>query len=226
MPRVNYRDVKDRFTHINAPFVRCEFSLPDNDGFYAVSVYPWWEHPQYVEAKANKSNWGFDYGDEAYKTVTVYPMGLRQAHVSQLSEVTDWGFTQEHPLLWQYEESAQIVCNEPLSLERWMQISQAAQKRLNGQIEQEYLAKYVSLEMIHRWGGQGSFTLGSLPRPLFIAVKVALDEHKVSYFAPYVPELTELPVLFLIHENDYIIADDFEVDVPEFVHKPEWFRPR
>lgn len=35
-----------------------------------------------------------------------------------------------------------------------------------------------------------------------------------------------MPVLFLIDGHDYIIADDFEVDVPEFLHKPEWFRPR
>jgi hypothetical protein len=29
----------------------------------------------------------------------------------------------------------------------------------------------------------------------------------------------------LIDDDEYIIAEDFEVDVPEFVHEPEWFQP-
>ena len=45
------------------------------------------------------------------------------------------------------------------------------------------------------------------------------------------PDSTGLPriphpaVVFLIDDDDYIIADDFEVDVPEFIHEPEWFQP-
>jgi hypothetical protein len=29
----------------------------------------------------------------------------------------------------------------------------------------------------------------------------------------------------LIDDDDYIVAEDFEVDVPEFVHEPAWFQP-
>jgi hypothetical protein len=31
-------------------------------------------------------------------------------------------------------------------------------------------------------------------------------------------------VAFVV-EGDYILAEDFEVEVPEFRHQPEWFRP-
>lgn len=29
----------------------------------------------------------------------------------------------------------------------------------------------------------------------------------------------------ILDDGDYVLAQDFEVDVPEFVHDPSWFRP-
>ena len=57
-------------------------------------------------------------------------------------------------------------------------------------------------------------------------MREVLDEHGVLYVADTEPEAAEMPVLFLIDGDDYVIAKDFEVDVPEFEHRPEWFRPR
>ena len=31
-----------------------------------------------------------------------------------------------------------------------------------------------------------------------------------------------MPKILLL-DGDYIIADDFDVDVPEIIHKPKWF---
>jgi hypothetical protein len=34
-----------------------------------------------------------------------------------------------------------------------------------------------------------------------------------------------VPVLFLIDDDDYIVADDFEIEVPDFEHLDAWFCP-
>ena len=226
MPRVNYREIAERFTHIDADFVASEIGMPGNDGFFTVDIYPWWEHPLYREARATGTNWGFYATDDAYRPVTVYPKQIYQVRLTQMSAVKDWDFTQEHPLLWQYERSGKITCNSPVSLDQWMQISGDILRKFTGYNRQVELSEYVSLQTIYRWGGSGSFALGDFPRPLFIAVRQALDEQGVRYFAGRDPESVELPVLFLIDGDDYIIAKDFEVDVPEFEHRPEWFQPR
>jgi hypothetical protein len=36
------------------------------------------------------------------------------------------------------------------------------------------------------------------------------------------PERKQVPVLFMADGDDYIIADDFEIELPEFEHKDEW----
>lgn len=226
MPRVNYREIAKRFTHIDARFVACELGFPGNNGFFTVELYPWWEHPLYLEARAAGDNWGFAGSDDGHRPVTVYPQEVYQARLSQMTEVIDWAFTQEHPLLWQYEPSGQILCNSPITLEQWARISDDVPGKLSGYNRCVDLAEYVPLRTISRWGATGSFALGSFPRTLFRAVCEALDEQGVRYLAGAVPESTEMPVLFLIDGDDYIVARDFDVDVPEFEHRPEWFQPR
>lgn len=226
MPRVNYREAADRFTHIDADFVACEVGLPENDGFFMVSLYSWWEHPLYLEARNAGTQWGFAETNSARCLVTVYPKEVYQARLSRTAEVIDWDFTQEHPLLWQYERSGNITCNSPISLDQWMEISSGVRGQLTGYNHSVELAEYVSPQTIHRWGKTGSFSLGPFPRTLFRVVRNVLDEQGVRYFAGREPEDKKLPVLFLIDGSDYIIAEDFELDVPEFEHKPEWFQPR
>ena len=225
MARINYREVTDRFTHIDARFVACEIGLPGNDGFFTVDLYPWWEHPLYLEARSEGARWGFDDTCAGYRPVTVYPQSVYQFRLSRTTEVTDWDFTQEHPLLWQYEDAGQIICESPVSLEQWARLSDSVRGKLLGYNHSAELAEYVSLQTIHQWGRTGSFSLGHFPRTLFRAIREVLEEQEVQYFAGADPEPVELPVLFLIDGGDYVIAQDFEVDVPEFEHRPEWFRP-
>ncbi len=40
-----YREVLDRFTHIDAELVDVQFSWPLKNATYTVRFYPWWEHP-------------------------------------------------------------------------------------------------------------------------------------------------------------------------------------
>jgi len=48
MARVNFREIRKRFTHIDAKFESCAISIP-GDSHYAVRLYPWWENPKYLE---------------------------------------------------------------------------------------------------------------------------------------------------------------------------------
>lgn len=64
MARVGWQEITERFSHIDARFIGCEAGLPHNDGFFTVSLYPWWEHPLLLEAQAAGTRWGFTGTDE------------------------------------------------------------------------------------------------------------------------------------------------------------------
>ena len=225
MARVSWRKTTQRFSHIDAHSVRCQLGLPSSESFYTVAFYPWWEHPLYLKAREAGTGWGFANSSEGEAEVTVYPKNLRQFQISELGCVIDWGFTQQHPLLWQYEEQGKITCNTPLTLEQWLKIATLVQENLTGYSDLADVAGYA-LKQVYRWGHTGSFCLGTFPYSLFHALLPVLDAQGIRYFAPFEPKPKPMPVLFLIEGDDYIIADDFEVDVPEFIHKPEWFQPR
>lgn len=228
MARISWREAIKRFTHIDAELVECEIGLPQHDGFFTIEFYPWWEHPLYLEAREAGDNWGFHGILDGYLPVMVYPKEVIKFQISRQTEVIDWDFTQEHPLLWEYESCGTITCNQTMTLEQWMQIAASAKNRLTGYNRDADIASYA-VERVYRFGYTPSFSLGEFPATLFQALCEVLDEQAVRYFVPFSsvpPEAADLPVLFLIDRDDYIIARNFEVDVPEFVHKPEWFQPR
>jgi hypothetical protein len=47
----------------------------------------------------------------------------------------------------------------------------------------------------------------------------------VPVFSPESSEPAAQGVVFLIGDDDLIVADDFEVEVSELVHEPQWFQP-
>jgi hypothetical protein len=69
----------------------------------------------------------------------------------------------------------------------------------------------------------GGFSLGRFPVSVVGAVRSALDDLDVSYFgAPVEVSDRPLPVMLLIDDEDYLIAEDFDVDVPDFEHDSAW----
>lgn len=224
MARINWQEATKRFTHIDAEFVGCEIGLPQHDGFFTVEFYPWWEHPLYLEAQEANKNWRFRDAGAGDRQVTVYPKTVLRFRISRHDDVIDWDFTQEHPLLWQYETHGAITCNQSLTVEHWMQIAALAKSRLSSYNHEADIAG-IAIRQVQQFGHTSSFSLGQFPYTLFQAISGVLNEQEINYFAPFQPKPTTLPTLFLIDSDDYIIADDFEVDVPEFVHKPEWFQP-
>lgn len=225
MARISWREAVKRFTHIDAEFIGCELGLPQHDGFFTVSLYPWWEHFLYLEAREAGQNWGFHGGMEGALEVTVYPNEVIKFQISRQTEVIDWDFTREHPLLWEYEGQGTITCHSPLTVSRWMEIAALAQNNLTGYNRLEDVSEYANRQ-VYRFGHTASFSLGSFPKTLFDVLRQVLDEQGINHFIPFEPETVEVPVLFLIDGEDYIVAEDFEIEVPEFVHKPEWFQPR
>ena len=75
--------------------------------------------------------------------------------------------------------------------------------------------------------GSGSFSLGHFPVRMYQRVHAYLEREGVSLSRVYpLPEKVERPRLLVVDGTDFIVADDFEVDVPEVVHRPEYFVPR
>jgi hypothetical protein len=78
--------------------------------------------------------------------------------------------------------------------------------------------------IFYEWTASKSFVLGWFPTPLYRKVISFLDTIGARYLGNgQVEDTPDMPVLFLINGDDYIIATDFEIDVPEFIHQPEWF---
>jgi hypothetical protein len=66
----------------------------------------------------------------------------------------------------------------------------------------------------------------SLPSQLQGPVLEELTAMNVPTFVP--PPCAEAgpePILFLMDEQNYVVAEDFMVDVPQFNHEPSWFQP-
>jgi hypothetical protein len=65
----------------------------------------------------------------------------------------------------------------------------------------------------------------TLPAQLHDPVLTVFRQLGVPVLSAGSPRSSASGVVFLIDADDYIIARDFEVDVPEFVHEAEWFQP-
>jgi hypothetical protein len=63
----------------------------------------------------------------------------------------------------------------------------------------------------------------TMPAQLYEPVLAVFRRLGVPVFSPGSPRAPDPAVVFLFDDDDYIIAEDFEVDVPEFIHEPEWF---
>lgn len=217
MARVNFRDIRERFTHIDARFVSCELGFDGVTPRYSVSMYPWWEHPAYIEARNAGKSWGFADCEGGYKEVVVFPQGLIEFRMSRCSDVIDWAFYEDHPLLWPYEDSDQVFCNSDPPLGELVERVRKAIPH----VPKADIYSYLDPRLPYK----APFCLGSFPFTLFAVVENELSDLGVATFISRRPEARTMPILFLIGGTDYIIADDFVVDVPDFEHRPEWFKP-
>lgn len=218
--RVRWTEIARRFTHIDATFVEADCRLGRDTGSsrYVVRFYPFWEHPDYVSAIERGLPWGFDYPEEAKREVTVHPVDLVAFRCSRRFDVTDWGFSDEHPILWEYEERGPLFCNRDFDADAIVARIMATEP------------PWITPADLHRYLGHGRrtgapFALPAIPRTPFLLIRRALEDSGVRIYAPREPQPGDALVALVVEGEDYLIARDFELDVPEFVHEPAWFRP-
>jgi len=99
---------------------------------------------------------------------------------------------------------------------------QEAKSRFSGYVGASELLTYANLRSENRWGTTANCSLGMIPRPLFLAVwdPPVSAEERISL--PHEALMRSVPMTCLAN-HDRIKGDDFEVDVPEFESRPEWF---
>ena len=192
--------------------------MPSGIGHFTVSLYAWWEHPKYLEARTSGKQWRITAGSDANRRVTVYPKNISEARITSECSVVHWEFLSAHPFLWHNAEEARIICNEPMTAETWSAVMDTAKENMTTTERNFDLSKYASLT----YSSSRSFCLGSFPKPLFTGVTEALKARGIPFISSGEPKAPPPRVLFLVDGLDYIIADDFEVDVPNFEHKPQW----
>ena len=219
MAWMNYRKTLSRFSHIDAQFVRASCDLRPGEGAVEVVVrfYPWWEHPLYEAARDRGDDWGFAAFDSGVREVTVRAVRPWTARLSRRYEVVEWAFTEEHPLLWQFAEEATIYVNAPFQPE-------AVTDYLLS-LDLPFVSRSDLISYLYSHAPEVSPRGIKVPAPLYGRILAAFEHLGVPTFAPHTPGPPRPATVFLLDDDDYVIADDFEIDVPEFHHDPSWFSP-
>lgn len=229
MSLFHYTAIADRFTHIDATFAGFDFD-EGGDACLRVRFYPWWEHPEYVCAIEGGKPWGFADTSSGEAQVTVFARNLRAVSFTGASYVTDWSFHREHPLLLPYEQSVQLFCNAALGQSETLRVMEVVEECIEDWFSPWRFLNASSLSSFLKLADNESFSLGHLPQSMATRVQGVLQGLGVPTFVPQSGLRTSdsefgtgLAVL-LLDGADYLIADDFELDVPEFVHEPEYFK--
>ena len=218
MPWTNFRNIVERFAHIDAEFVKSACLLSHGGGTAEVVVrfYPWWEHPQLQSAEARGEQWGFSSFEAGKREVTVRAIQPSAIRLSPRQEVEEWSFEENHPLLWDFADESTIYVNAPFDRAALFE----GLMGLVPNVSEGEVRNYIHVPDPSR------APIGlKLPAQLHDPVLTVFRRLGVPVFSPHSPRIPDPAVVFLIDDVDYIIAADFEVDVPEFIHEPDWFRP-
>jgi len=222
MPIVSYREVASRFSHIDGTVRSAECSFEGEEEKLALSLvlrfYPWWEHPLYLAAVQNNSTWGFQYEDDASQDVRIRALDPVLCNLQPNLTATDLRFSVSHSCLWEFEDQAELFCNSSFEPR---QLLDRILARKDPDIDLRTLLQYLPPYPTYR----APYSLGYLPRRLFGIVREVLSSMQVSLFVAREPVERPALVALLLDEHVVSVARDFLVEVPEFVHDPDWFQP-
>jgi len=218
MRRRNYKECDFLFGHVDADFVSTHLQSPGDVAKITASYYPFWSAPQYNPERYNEVLRNIDW-EIAKKPVTIHAIGLIDFRLSSNPDVTDWWITRDHWLLWELEDKGNIASNGPMSLTDAKNLAVGVAAKLG----EGSPWSHAGLDAVYRWGDKQSFSLGTFPRSVYMAIAATMKELSLPYFSSHEPEPKALPAILIIDESNYIIASDFEVEFEEFEHKPEWF---
>lgn len=220
VPRSSFTAIRERFWHIDATFVEavCRLGATGSEtSKLVVRFYPGGSTRCSSRRRSEARLGRFRDTITGARDVTVYPIGLRAFRLRSRLEVTDWLFADQHPLLWPYEAGAEIFCNGPLDVE-------ALIERVQGRVPP--LCRDAIATLVGAGRPNPPFCLGAFPASMFSIVYDELAVMGVPVFVPARPEARPTPTVLLLDDDDdgdFLIADDFEVDVPEWEHRDEWF---
>lgn len=219
MTWVNFREIQNRFTHIDAEFIsaNAQFGRDGAEVTITVRFYPWWEHPLYVAAQQAGQQWGFQNTEKGARDVTVKAIRPVAVSLAPDSTVIDWAFCTDHPGLWDFSEQATIYVNGPFDAR---ELAERLAARRMPFVRRDDLFRYLDPSW-PRVSSRGVSVPAQLQKPV-------MEELAAMQVPVYAPRLASDPpelVLLLLDGREQVIAEDFVVDVPEFEHRPSWFRP-
>jgi hypothetical protein len=222
LARHNYRDVMHRFTHIDGEIRHADVRLccaeAEASVRIVVSVYPWWEHPQYIAARASGAAWGFKCGNEAARDLVIEAVRPHRCELTGHRSATDLVFLEEHPSLWEFEDEAEIFCNS--DVDRAALFDAVLKRQLPG-VTRAVLEGYLGSRTAHR----APYSMGCLPYTLFHVVKEELELMEARTHISRKPSWRQVPIVLALDDSAVVIADDFFLEIPDFEHRPEWFVP-
>ena len=129
----------------------------------------------------------------------------------------DWRFEEDHPLLWGFAEQSTVFVNAPF--DRGAFFDGLMELALPNVSEGDLLSS------IHLPDPSTAPVGLTMPAQLQPSVLTVFRRLGVPVLSPGSPRTPHPAVVFLIDDDDYIIAEDFEIDVPEWIHEPDWFQP-
>lgn len=222
MPRFHYRDLADRYAHLDGTFTGFELDRESWDARYKVRFHPGWAHPD--APREDGLYWSS--GDEPDAVeVTVFARNVRSVRLEQGASVVDWGFHEVHSLLLPYEPTVTLYCNDRLGLEQVRGLVDAVEAVTRPWVSAWDFVPHTSVSRLAKVASRPSFCLGNLPVSLARQVRLYLGSLGASVFPEGPdPERGVLPKVLLMDRSSYLIADDFELDIPESVHRPDAFK--
>lgn len=217
MALINYREIREHFCDIDAEFVRADLDLPGGSASYTVRLDSPWEDPAFQALTAVEQPRDVCAGRAARITVRIFARGVHACCLSPRRKIVDLAFSEDNPRLWSYHDTAQVFCTSPLTVDRAIELLDLVRSAV-GQCGNPYHFLNVPPDsrLFYQWTASGSCSLGRFPLPLFTRVIAWLDAIGAQYFVPRQHEVrASVPSILFIDGEDYIIADDFELDVPQ-----------
>jgi hypothetical protein len=222
MPLQRFREVADRFSHIDGRIVATEYRTDAAGSSPLASVtvrfYTWWEHPAVAQAMRAGEPWGWAGDFDAEQDMRIEARGVRRFERNDSDSAIDLLFATDHPALWEFDSSGEIMCNgkhDPRALIRGLLTRRAPS------VDESVLLRYLNPFQDYT----PPYSLGLLPRPLFRMVREELEAQGVPMFAPREPAAAQPLEVLQLDDSALLVAEEIWVQVPEWEQRPEWFRP-
>lgn len=214
MASVNLFEATERFGLIDAELLefRCQ---PGKDGLIEVSFYPFWEHPIYQQAIESGKQWVVRGREAGAKVVRVRVEGVHELRLSRRDSIREWSAPVAHEALFRFEAVGELLVE-----------SEFEPRELRKRLRARHM-DFASENTLLGCCGYGRdlmppVSLGELPASLFHPVRDELFAMGVEFEILRTPPSGTPPQMLMIDGHDYVIADRFVFEIPEFEHHADW----